>query len=233
MVFRTFKTLDNETHGEHFDVNTLFTNKSPIIQKILINFHWYPETACPSSTTSKTPLQICGGHANIAAILVSFIDSRYFNQFYTAKNEQVVTSLFTSCNNLLQQADIRMRLHGLRQLVDDKSVASCQQTCCKLMVQTCYAQACCKSFQQILTSLQVASWNKPVILTTCNKCMALLAVWSSDQQSQIQIRTDYENKLISKIKNTIQSQTYQFYKAGSSFTKTARSPSCLSQKRAI
>ena len=35
-----------------------------------------------------------------------------------------------------QQADIRMRSPGLRQLVDDKSVASCQQTCCKLFVKT-------------------------------------------------------------------------------------------------
>ena len=45
-----------------------------------------------------------------------------------------------------QQADIRMRSHGLRQLVDDKSVASCQQTCCKLILKTCYPQACCKLF---------------------------------------------------------------------------------------
>ena len=44
--------------------------------------------------------------------------------YYTAKNVQVATGLLTSCNNLLQQADIRMRSHGLRQLVDDKSVAS-------------------------------------------------------------------------------------------------------------
>ena len=55
---------------------------------------------------------------------------------YTAKNVQVVTSLLTSCNNLLQQADIRMRSHGLQQLVDDKSVASCQQACCKLIIST-------------------------------------------------------------------------------------------------
>ena len=45
-----------------------------------------------------------------------------------------------------QQADIRMRSHCLRQLVDDKSVASCQQICCKLIVKTCYPQACCKLF---------------------------------------------------------------------------------------
>ena len=40
---------------------------------------------------------------------------------YTGKNAQVATSLLTSCNNLLQQADIWMRSHGLRQLVDNKS----------------------------------------------------------------------------------------------------------------
>ena len=40
-----------------------------------------------------------------------------------------------------QQADIRMRSHGLRQLVDNKSVANCQQTCCKLISKTCYPQA--------------------------------------------------------------------------------------------
>ena len=30
---------------------------------------------------------------------------------YTAKNKQVVASLLTSCNNLLQQADIKMGSH--------------------------------------------------------------------------------------------------------------------------
>ena len=62
-----------------------------------------------------------------------------------------------NCNNLLQQANIRMRSHGLRQLVDDKSVARCQQACCKLIVKTCYPQACCKLFAQVLTSLQMKS----------------------------------------------------------------------------
>ena len=50
---------------------------------------------------------------------------------HTAKNAQVVTSLLTSCNNLLQQADIRMRSHGLRQLVT--TTTSCQETCYKLI----------------------------------------------------------------------------------------------------
>ena len=73
---------------------------------------------------------------------------------------KAATSLLTSCNNLLQ-SNIRMRSHGLRQLVEDKSVASCQQTCRKLIVQTCYQQAFCKLFQQVVTSLQMTNCNKP------------------------------------------------------------------------
>ena len=67
--------------------------------------------------------------------------------------------ILTPCNILDQQADIRMRSHGLRQLVDDKSVASCQQTCCKLS--TDLLQVDC---QNLLSTglLQVVS-------TSCNK----------------------------------------------------------------
>ena len=49
-----------------------------------------------------------------------------------------------------------MRLHGLRQLGDDKSVvASCLQTCCKLIVKTRYAKAWRVQFvlRQAATSL--------------------------------------------------------------------------------
>ena len=53
-----------------------------------------------------------------------------------------------------------MHSHDLRQLVGDKSVASCQQTCCKLIVKTCYPQVCCKLFQQVVISLQMISCNK-------------------------------------------------------------------------
>ena len=45
--------------------------------------------------------------------------------------------------------------HGLRQLVEDKSVASCQQIGCKLIAKICYPQACCKLFQQVEASLQM------------------------------------------------------------------------------
>ena len=56
-----------------------------------------------------------------------------------------------------------MRSHGLRQVVDDKSVASCEQTCCKLIVKTY------KLFQQVITSLQMTSRNKPDFKQTgCN-----------------------------------------------------------------
>ena len=44
--------------------------------------------------------------------------------------------MLTSC---CQLADIMMRLHGVRQLVDEKSVASCQQTCWKLRLFSSYA----------------------------------------------------------------------------------------------
>ena len=66
-----------------------------------------------------------------------------------------------------------MRLHGLRKLVDDKSVASYQQTCCKLIVKTCYPQACCKLFQQGVTSLQMTNCNKPDILELLTHCIVL------------------------------------------------------------
>ena len=83
-----------------------------------------------------------------------FQDIECFSR-YTATNAQVITSLLTSSNNLLQQDDIRMRSHGLRQLVDNNFVASCRKTCCKMIVQTFYQQACCKLFQQVVTSLQM------------------------------------------------------------------------------
>ena len=46
-------------------------------------------------------------------------------------------------------------------LLTTKSVASCQQTCCKLIVKTCYPQACFKLFQRVAASVQMTSCNKP------------------------------------------------------------------------
>ena len=43
----------------------------------------------------------------------------------------------------------------------DKPVTSCQQTCCKLIVQTRHSQACCRLFQQVVTYLQMTSCNEP------------------------------------------------------------------------
>ena len=70
-----------------------------------------------------------------------------------------------------QQAGIRMRLHRLPLFVDDKSVASCQQTRFKLFPKTCYPHACCKLFQQVATSLQMTSCSKPAfnrLVPTCS-----------------------------------------------------------------
>ena len=68
-----------------------------------------------------------------------------------------------------------MRSHGLRQLVDDKSVASCQQTCSKLIVKT-FSQACCNLFEQVVTSLQVISCNKPDFKQSCWNLMKLASL---------------------------------------------------------
>ena len=70
-----------------------------------------------------------------------------------------------------QQAGIRMRSLGLRQLDDDKSVASCQQCCFKLFAKTCYPQACCELFQQVVARLQKTNCDKPAfnrLVTTCS-----------------------------------------------------------------
>ena len=73
-----------------------------------------------------------------AALIISLgINRQLLQALYTAKSAQVGTML-TSCNRLEQQDDIRMRFNSLRQLVDEKSAATCQQTCCKLIVKTCY-----------------------------------------------------------------------------------------------
>ena len=64
-----------------------------------------------------------------------------------------------------EQVDVRMPSHGLQQLV-----ASCYQTCYKFIVKTCYPQACCKLFQQVVTSLQMTSCDKPdfnTLIITC------------------------------------------------------------------
>ena len=67
-----------------------------------------------------------------------FLTLSYYCQLqYPTKSAQV-NVLKKTC---YQQVDIRMRSHGLRQLVNDKSVESCQLTCCMLIVKTCYPQA--------------------------------------------------------------------------------------------
>ena len=78
------------------------------------------------------------------------------------KNAEVSTTVLTSCNRL---ADTNKPTSGCirmayGQLVDDKSVVSCYQTCCKLIVKTCNSHSCCKLFEQVVTSLQMTHCNK-------------------------------------------------------------------------
>ena len=47
-------------------------------------------------------------------------------EFNVSREGPSSKNVLTSCNRLDQQPNIRMRSHGLRQLVGDKSVASCQ-----------------------------------------------------------------------------------------------------------
>ena len=85
------------------------------------------------------------------------IRSMYNSVQYEGKNKvikSILEYIYTAKN---QDAFSK----GLIQIVDDKSVVSCQQTCCKLIVETCYPQACYKLFQQVVTSLQMTSCNKP------------------------------------------------------------------------
>ena len=134
----------------------------------------------------------------VAVVMYNFL-LQFARKESTLPDNKPIDILQKTC---YQQADIRMRSHGLRLLVDDKSVASCQQTCCKLIVKTCYPQPWYRLFQQVETSLwttgcnkpdfnrPVATWwnwqnhcnlltscNKPVKLTTCNKSVTFLAVY--------------------------------------------------------
>ena len=54
-------------------------------------------------------------HIQMRRFLVSELKLTVSEPEYRAKNEQVATSLLTSCNYLLQQADTRIGSHGLRQ----------------------------------------------------------------------------------------------------------------------
>ena len=102
---------------------------------------------------------------------------------YTAKNAQVVTGLLTSCNKLLQQADTSMRSHCLRQLVTiSKTVASCQQTSCKLIIPTGFLQlfstSCNKSANDLVLKKLLHLDEIDKLFATCNKSVAFLSVYN-------------------------------------------------------
>ena len=95
------------------------------------------------------------------ALFITNKNVRYMIEIRVKHAFSVHTQKRATCNksvDILQQlvttADIRMRSYGLRQLiVDDKSVASCQQTCCKLIVKTCYPHGLLEVVSTKLTSI--------------------------------------------------------------------------------
>ena len=121
------------------DENSEKDKNGCIYKKLLENVH--NKTGC---TFWKN-----GWRAKLCVCQTCKVGCRIHSTFttpHTTKNAQVATSLLTSCNKIVinKPIYIRMRSRGLQQLVDDKSVSSCQQTCCKLIVKTCYPQSWCK-----------------------------------------------------------------------------------------
>ena len=82
-----------------------------------------------------------------------------------------------------------MRSHGLRQLVDDKSVASCQQTCYKLVNLTGLLQivsaSCNKSANDIATSLILTGFCNLTKLTSLLQLVDKLKQASKTDNLQI------------------------------------------------
>ena len=77
-------------------------------------------------------------------------------------HRQKRTSYSKSATGLLPccHQNIRMRLHRLLRLDDNKSAESCQQAWNKLIVKTFNPQAWCKLFWKLAASLQISSCNK-------------------------------------------------------------------------
>ena len=78
---------------------------------------------------------------------------------YTAKHAQLATKLLTSCNRLVINKPIS---ECVRMACDSLLTTNLLKVVDRLVFKTCYSQACCKLFQQVVTSLQMTSCNKPV-----------------------------------------------------------------------
>ena len=152
-----------------------------------------------ANTLNATVKYFCSGLPCYVFSRTQHSKGNYKGKYSIKIGTATATSLLTSCNSLLQQADIRMRSHGLRRLV----TTSLLQVVNRLVASWWFQQACCNLFQQIVTSLQLTScnkpdfnrfvatwwnwqayWNllwscdKPVKLTISNKSVAFLAVYS-------------------------------------------------------
>ena len=111
-----------------------------------------------TTETSKIQKGCCSFRKNMTYHTLHYVVYIYMISIVLATNISLYRCTLCTgksahlATNLISKPMIWMRSHGLRQLVNDKSVASCQQTCCKLIVKivkTCYPQACCRLFQQV------------------------------------------------------------------------------------
>ena len=97
---------------------------------------WQP----PKTFILKTKLYSCVG----CRLLTRKCHRTFFQAFfarlaarlYVAIHSQKCVSCSKSVASFCRQADIRMRSHRLLRLEDNKSPASCQQACCKLIIGT-------------------------------------------------------------------------------------------------
>ena len=100
---------------------------------------------------------------------------------YKTKNAATSHSVDILQRTCYQQADIRTRSHGLRQLLEHKSVANCQKTCCKFGCQNVLATGL---LQVVSTSCNQPDFNRLVFrldktdkfVATCQKVATSLAV---------------------------------------------------------
>ena len=109
-------------------------------------------------SVTRTPSQLLVHHLSYSSVRYyscrPVLSLRIFLPAFLHCQKRASCSVDILPQFLDQQIDIvsgcvRMALDGLL------------TTSCKLIVKTCYPQACCKLFQQVLTSLQTTSCNKP------------------------------------------------------------------------
>ena len=124
------------TNGTEFFVESKEEDNFTITYALQKNYPSPDDAALYSCKATNVYGASARANRNVTRCMISGtfdLDTIICNYDLTAKNRasssKYVDILQQTCS---QQTDIRMRSHDLRQLVDDKSVGSCPQACCKL-----------------------------------------------------------------------------------------------------